>query len=197
MEDTFSHIDEKIQEKELLSGILSGKRDGARCFLEAYGGIIKKAVLSVGIRSNAVETEDLFMGAVENLLRNDMKAVRSFNGKCKFSTFLFAICRRHAISTARHEHLRKNEPFTECTPIDIFDDIESIDETQRAALLEAINRCDIDTQLFIRMMFFDQRSTTEIMRFFGWNSENTVYSKKNKTIEKLRKSMKKILLNRN
>ena len=47
-------------------------------------------------------------------------------------------------------------------------------------------------RIFAQMAFLDQRSTDEIMEFFHWSS-STVYSQKNKIINKLKKLVNKMV----
>jgi DNA-directed RNA polymerase specialized sigma24 family protein len=185
-------------QKQLIEGLLSGDREGVRLFFREYGGIIRKAVDSVGIKDRAISSDDLFMAAVENLLQNDMKAVRSFKGYSKFSTYLYTICRRHALSLAGPPFPPGTmEEFTDNIPAGICDEIGIFDERRKKALAKAIRQCDAKLQIFIRMMFFEEKSTDEIREFFGWNSDNTVFSKKNKVIARLRKMVRRLLLRDN
>jgi hypothetical protein len=42
-------------------------------------------------------------------------------------------------------------------------------------------------------MFYDRRSTSEIMAIFNYTSPNSVYSKKNKVITELKEIIEKIM----
>jgi RNA polymerase sigma factor (sigma-70 family) len=129
-----------------------------------------------------------------------MKIIRDFKGHCKFSTYLYLVCRRYAIKKTRKEsHMLPGEgssPLHEELPAPLIEETGVWDEDQKKALREAIEKLDENSQIFIRMMFFDNRSTPEIKVFFGWNSPNSVYGKKNKIITKLRKIIGKILKNK-
>ncbi len=184
-----SHIDKK-REKDILEGILLGRGPDMRLFFEEYGGIIKKAVDSVGIKDRSLTKNDLFMAAVENLLRDNMKAIRSFKGKCKLSTYIYTICFRYAIELAERGIPPGPDPDTLLAPESF---IEEVGEREKQVFDKAILLCNPKERIFIKMMFYDECSTTEILDFFGWKSENTVYSQKNKIINKLKKSTKRIL----
>ncbi len=141
--------------------------------------------------------EDLFQDVITYILNDDMKIVRYFRGKCKFSTYLYTICRRYAIKkVSRESKIHSGDealPSQSELPIALIEQTEIWEEDQKKSLHKAIEKLDEDSQIFIRMMFYDIRSTSEIMIFFGWNSPNTVYSKKNKIIARLRKLTRKML----
>lgn len=188
----------KNEEKKLIEDFLSGDRKAAHHFFEKYGGIIKHAVLSVGIKSSAFDYDDLFNETVAYILKDNKKAVRAFKGEgnCKLSTYLYTISRRFAIGIAVKENkYAKNmcDIPSEELPEALCEEAEIFEEHHRDALRDAISECNKDTQLFIKMMFFHNRPTSEIMESFGWTS-NTVYSQKNKVVNKLRKKVRKILL---
>jgi len=192
MQKNCSNID---GEWNLRSAFLGGDPKAARVFFDKYGGIIKYAVGKVDLKSNVIGAEDLFQDTITYILKDDMKVVRDFKGNCKFSTYLYTICRRYAIKKARKEsHMfSKEASLPENLPAPLIEQIDIRDEDQKGALLQAIGQLDENSQIFIRMMFYDHRPTSEIMSFFGWNSPNSVYSKKNKIIIKLRKIIRKIL----
>lgn len=176
-------------ERNLLLAFLRGDPDAARSFFERYGGIIRYAVNKVDITTPVIGREDLFQDTICYLLENDKKVIRDFKGKCKFSTYLYIICRRYAMRKAR----KYNNPpvegeyaLPEELPAPLIEETEAWDEEQKRALLYAIKQLDEDSQLFVRLMFYDNKSALEIMKIFGWSSLNSVYSKKNKIINKLR-----------
>lgn len=184
-----SHNDRR-HEKEILEGFLSGRVPGVEMFFEEYGGLIKKAVDSVGIKDRSLTPNDLFMASVEHLLRDDMKVIRSFKGKCKLSTYIYTVCLRYAIKLSEQEMPSGPDPDTLHAPELL---IEEFDEREKQVFDKAVNLCKPGEQVFIRMMFYDECSTTEILDFFGWESENTVYSRKNKIISKLKKFTKRLM----
>jgi DNA-binding CsgD family transcriptional regulator len=46
------------------------------------------------------------------------------------------------------------------------------------------------------MLMIEGQSTIQVMQFFGWNSENTVYARKNKVLAKLKSLSRKALQGR-
>jgi len=177
--------------------LMKCSRENARRFFEEYGGMIKHAVNSIDIRNQVQTKDDLFMDAVAHILKDDMRVLRLYRGKSKFSTYLYTVCRRHVMAQATRENAlssKMSEMPLESIAEEMSDVMNESDGRAILALKDAISVCDENTQLFIRAMFYDKRPCDEIMRLFGWNSENTVYSKKNKTIAKLKKQIRRNLL---
>lgn len=186
-------------EKALLEELFSGSRQAGSMFLNRFGGLIRAAVLSVDIRSNAVEYDDLFMDALGHLFEEKCKVLKSFKCKCKFSTYLYMVTRRFVLDKVTRENrlysgnvynFNIDSLFTDST-----DDEEewNFSEEQRCAFNEAFNLLDPKDALFIRMLVLEKEPVVDVMKFFGWNSENTVYARKNKIIEKLRSLSRKAL----
>lgn len=180
---------EKEREKELLKGFLSGMEPMVRIFFHEYGGIIQKAVSSVGIKDRSITNNDLFMAAVENLLEDDKKSLRLFKGKCKLSTYIYTISRRCAIERAQQRILPGPDPDTLYAPDTL---VNQFGVKESKMFRDALQKCKPWEQIFIQMMFYDECSTMEILEFFGWKSESTVYSQKNKIIRKLKMYIKRL-----
>ena len=174
-----------------------GSRENARRFFEEYGGMIKHAVNSIAIRNHVQTKEDLFMDAVAHILKDDMRVLRLYKGKSKFSTYLYTVCRRHVMAQTVNEN-RLSSKISDVPLDSIAAEMPDVmcerDGGAIQALKDAISVCAENTQLFIKAMYFDKKPCNEIMKLFGWNSENTVYSKKNKTIAKLKKQIRRNLL---
>lgn len=189
-----------INEIKLIEELLNNDNNALKVFFKKYGGIIKGAVSEVDIRSAVMDTDDVFMQTITFLLEGDKKVFRSFKGKSKLSTYLYVVCKRYAIQLVSKEHkILKNTDaeIFDRIPAPLADEINDLDDEKIKILQEAINSCKPDKKLLIQMLFYDQRPTDEIREMFGWNSNNTVFSQKNKTIKLLRKKVKRILLRKN
>lgn len=187
--------------KEISNLLLDDPEKGNRLFFERYGGTIKKAVSKAYFKyskKNVMDMEDLLQDTLCYILKKMKKIIDDFKGKgnCKFMTYLFVICLRYAIREVQDEWSHKF-PLGEKDPNEIPDflciETEVSNEEQIKALEQAIEQLNEDEKIFIKMMFYDNRSTSVIMIFFGWKSPNTVYSKKHKIIAKLKKIIRKIL----
>ena len=184
------------EEAQLLEQFLAGDGYAIRIFFERYGGLIRHSVRSVRLSSDAITEEDVFLGAFEHILDEDRKVLRMFKGRCSFTSYLYTVCRRYALNVVQREN-KATALFDDISPDDFQDDgaeeIEPYSETEKNVAREALLGLDIDTQIFVKMIFIDKRPVEEIMEFFGWNSVNTVYAKKNKVIHRIKKSVAKLL----
>lgn len=186
------------KENDMLKRFILGDRKAARTFFKEYGGIIKYAVSSVGIRNSIQSKDDIYMDTIAYLLANDKRVLRMYKGDSKLSTYLYTVCRRYAISQVNKENKREShqgEINFDNLAEEMKDTLEITEHNEflKKALHSAISQCDDNTKIFIRMAFYDKKTCQEIMSFFGWNSENTVYARKNKTIKKLLKKIQKEL----
>jgi RNA polymerase sigma factor (sigma-70 family) len=195
---------------------LSGDREAGRIFFEKYGGLIRNAVLKVRIKSDVITHEDVFQGAVAHLFDKDKKVLRMYKGASRLSSYIYQVSYNYALTTVERENNLTGR--FDKTPIDDLDSTgqekwllnsadetpadklvagifgeKSIDEKKKAALQKALKMFSEKDQKFIDMLYKEKRSTEEIMIFFGLNSPNSVYSKKNKLLVKLEKLMKGFL----
>lgn len=188
----------KQEEMALINLLSSGDRQSGRIFIGQYGKVIWSAVLSVNIRSTAVDHDDLFMEALGHLFFDNCKVLKSFKCRCKLSSYLYTVTRRYVVDKTMQEN-RRCSKFSDTIPDTLaaeckdFDKEDDWDESHRDAFKEAIENLDPKDALFIRMLIWEEQPTSEVMRFFGWNSENTVYARKNKVIAKLRAHTRKAL----
>lgn len=184
-------------EKDLLLAFVSGDQEATEKFFIEYGGIVKYAVGKLVVKGNVLDKDDLFLETISYILDNKEKIVRSFKYKCKFSTYLYLICRRYAVKKLREEdNIPRSDifsPSVEELPDSIIEEEKTWDEDTKKILPQVIEQLDENSQLFIKMHYFEKKSINDIMHIFGWNSPNSVYSKKNRIINKLRKNMRKLL----
>lgn len=189
-------------DKLLVSGLLSGDHRVGRLFLEKYGGLIRSAVFSIELRSGAVDYDDLFMDALSHIFEKDCKVLRMFSWKCKLSAFLYTVVKRHVLDKVTRENRITDRNIDDNSFNEIIDECEEetsnneTDEIRRSAFSEAFEELDPKDALFIKMLMIEKQSTGEVMRFFDWNSENTVYARKNKVLAKLKSLSRKALQRR-
>jgi len=65
-----------MKRKDLLNGLFAGDENSARLFFKRYGGLIRYAVRSIRLRSDAIKEEDLFNESVVHLLDNNKKVLK-------------------------------------------------------------------------------------------------------------------------
>ncbi len=190
-------MEHKKVESGLLTAFIEGDRRASRAFLQKYGGIIKYVVGKIVPKGYVVDTEDLFNEVIAYIFANKKRIILDFKQKCKFSTYLYIISRRYALKKVKQEtkipNAHVSSPQVENLPAKLMEETEEWDEEVKKALPLAIKQLDKNGQLFIKMYYVDNRSMSDIMRMFNWESTNSVYSKKSRILYKLRKNMKKIL----
>lgn len=144
-----------------------------------------------------MESEDLFMETLKHLFDNDYKVLKQFKWQCKLSTYIYMVTRRYILDIIQRENRIKSRICHEVTPdaimIECDEENNKYSEIQINAYKDAMNKLDPKDALFIKMLVIENKSTSEVMTFFGWNSENSVYSRKNKVIAKLRSLYKKAI----
>lgn len=193
----FPQSSSNLNDTDVLTGVLSGDRCAAREFVEQYGGIVQAAVLSVRPGTGVSSREDLFMDCMVHIFNNDMAVLRRFKGRSRLSTYLYMVSRRLALDVLGYDTRRSAVIDAAVDPAllpaqSAETDILYTEKVQKAWAL-AVSACDPQTRVFIKMAFVDECSTDELRSFFGWGSDTTVYTKKNKVAEKLRKAIRKTL----
>jgi RNA polymerase sigma factor (sigma-70 family) len=189
-------IDEEKRKVDLLC---LGDRQSGKVFLEQYGGLIRSIVLSMDIHSSVMDHDDLFMEVLAHIFKDQCKVLRTFEWKSKLSTYLYLIARRYVLDITARENRISSKMCAQTNTDDLAAECEmqgeelNCDEAHRAAFHEALEALDSKDALFIRMLVIEKKTTEEVKKIFGWNSENTVYARKNKVIAKLRSLSRKAL----
>lgn len=181
---------ESQKEKKLIEDFLTGDEYAAKLFFENYAGIIEYVINSISIRSNSFEKRDLFNETIYFLLKNNKEIIHKFKFKSSFSSYLYPVCRRFVLSIIKKEQNRKfifsqlALPDTFCHELGVYDELHKV------TLTKMLNNLPIKQKLLIKMVYYDDRSTEEVMHYFSWTSVNSVYGAVRRIIEKLRKEFK-------
>src|SRR3989339_1980529 len=132
------------EERIVLDGFLSDSQDAAKAFFERYLGIIRQAVRSVDIHEPALDADDLVMEAVAQILDNNKRAIRLFKGGCKFTTYLYTICRRTALKIVmredRHPPSGKDSYYQDFLDA-LFPNEEAGNPEKEEAVRKAVEQC--------------------------------------------------------
>jgi DNA-directed RNA polymerase specialized sigma24 family protein len=132
----------------LVDGLLTGDRKSGRLFLDKYGGLIRSAILSIELRSGAVDYDDLFMEALGHILEKDCKVLRMFSWKCKLSAYLYTVVKRYVLDKVTRENRITDKSADECLLDGIMEECEDensengFDEAQRGAFYGAFAELD-------------------------------------------------------
>jgi RNA polymerase sigma factor (sigma-70 family) len=165
-------------------------RDIQKEFVVKYADIVYKAVGITFRRYRHISSpdiEDVFQEVFKTLFSNNRKALKAYDPqKSRFTTYLVTIARNKAM-----KHLEKygdvmNElPDTlECE--EISQDNFLIQQEQKELLKALLNDLTVKEKLFYQLYFEQALPEDDIGRILGVDT-GTVYSKKAKIIEKLKK----------
>ncbi|MGA1867214.1 MAG: RNA polymerase sigma factor [bacterium] len=196
-------------ERSLLLAFLKDEPEAVRQFFEEYGGIIRyavnKGVIAAEFESatfNVIDKNEIFHDTIVHLLKDDKRVLRTFKGKCALTTYLFTICYRCAKRGALNQ-IKKDRIFEKGLDVSfvkekelpdlLIGDIGLQNKEEVNALREAILLLPLNDQIFIFMMFYDNRSTEEIRKVFGWENPNSVHVRKKRIIAKCQQIIKKML----
>lgn len=191
-----------LSESELLRKCLND-RDGVvwELFVRRYAkliwGAVRKTFLSYSFRHAEEDLEDTFNAVFLSLLDNDFRKLRQFRGEnsCSLSTWLTIIASRTAI-----DHIRQDESHLFIETEDDCSDIYALlsvpqksseslmVDKQKDELLQAtISQLGVQDRLIMRLVLEKGLSPEETAGIMGISAE-TVYSRKNRIVEKLKKS---------
>jgi RNA polymerase sigma factor (sigma-70 family) len=147
----------------------------------------------------------LFNEVYLHLFREDSKVLKSYNGSAKLSTWLFVVIRAKVVDLVRKEGLHEKRTFRADSDsgegltfweqfADESDASEEDIEVYNEKLLlirESLETLDNERKAFISDLFFKELSTEDMMQKYGLNSRSSVYSRKNKIIEELKRQIRK------
>jgi len=84
-----------MEERELLYKCISGDNAAWKFFIEKYSPLIKSVIAtSLASKKNTSEFNDAFQEVLEELSKNEFAVLRSFEGKSRFTTWLWTVARR-------------------------------------------------------------------------------------------------------
>ncbi len=196
-------MNDVLSESELLRKCLN-EGDGVvwELFVRRYAkliwGTLRKTFLSYSFRHTEEDLEDIFNAVFVSLLDNDFKKLRQFRSEnsCSLSTWLTIIASRTAIDHMRQD---KSQLFVETKDgeRDIYESIPASEKSIEHLFIEkqrderlnaAITQLGAQDSLIIRLVLEKGLSPEEIAVIMGISAE-TVYSRKNRLAEKLKKSV--------
>lgn len=196
-------MNEALSENELLRKCLN-EGDGVvwELFVRRYAkliwGTLRKTFLSYSFRHTEEDLEDIFNAVFVSLLENDFRKLRQFRNEnsCSLSTWLTIIASRTAIDHIRQDrsHLFRETADGER---DIYETIpaseksfehllvhKQLDERLKAAIAEL----GAQDRLIIRLILEKGLTPEETAGILGLSAE-TVYSRKSRLTERLKKSV--------
>lgn len=163
---------EQEQDIIYIKKVLDGDRDAYAFLVNKYKSLVFSLALRITrSREEAEEiSQDAFIKAFQNL--------KSFQGKAKFSSWLYRIVYNTGIS-----HLRKQEKgrvsldeanIPETLYVESKRNYDALTEAERKKYLEyAINELDEDERFLIILYYYEERELDEIAEIAGITKTNT------------------------
>jgi len=191
---------------KLLAECISGRKDSWDTFVLQYSKLIYYSInKTLKLHNQNLEREDIediFSSLFVSFMDKDYKKLRQFEGRqgCTLSSWIRLITIRHTIDFLRrqknlvslNDDSDNTQPLVERIPSKSKSFEKELEESQTArALKNAIATLPASDRLFMELFYEKELPPEEIASILKV-SVNTVYSKKNRVREKI----KKILLDR-
>lgn len=186
---------------QLLSACIRGEKEGWDAFVKRYSKLIFYSIHKTLTLHNCIlpqdDIDDLFSSVFVSLLDNNYRKLRQYEGRhgCTLTSWIRLIAVRHTIDFLRSQrsHVSINDDHDDTQPlIEKISDTgtsfeEHLEEADTArALKEAIEELPSSDRLFMELFYEKELPPEEIADIMNV-SVNTVYSKKNRVREKLKK----------
>lgn len=183
-----------IEETALIEHCITDSTDKRilREFIRRYGPMVLQTITWICRRSPATvreDREDIFQEVFASLFEDGAKALRNFDPKqAHFATYLLTITKHLSINACKRK--RKNDvELTEDMPEEENDprmDMENKEMTGKVReLLASFSGLD---RLFYHLYFKEYLPPETIARVLGISTDS-VYSKKAKLVEKIKKNV--------
>ncbi len=185
-------------DRELLDACFDGNRIAQEEFINRFSKLvyysIHRAFKVKGLAPGQEEVEDLFGDVFLSIFDSDFAKLRSFEGRngCSLASWIRLIAGRKAIDHLRDKHRDKvgvsadydtghAERSDDPDPEETF-----LDREREDILSAAIIRLPPEDLLFLNLYYEDEHPPERIAEILGV-SVNTVYSRKHRMLERLKK----------
>lgn len=191
---------------KLLTECTSGNREAWDIFVKRYSKLvyysITKTLKSYISYLPQEDVEDIFNNIFLSFIENNYKKLRQFEARhgCTLSSWVRLISIRYTIDFLRSQrkHISMNDdsntrrPFIDTLPTNqvSFEKQIEFTETERAIKM-AMDALPSSDKLFVKLHYEKELPPEEIASIMNI-SVNTVYSKKNRIKEKIKKILKKM-----
>jgi RNA polymerase sigma-70 factor (ECF subfamily) len=163
---------EQEQDHLYIAKVLDGDHDAFAFLVDKYKSMVYS--LALGIVKNRVDAEEV----AQDTFIKAFQSLRSFQGRAKFSSWLYRIVYNTGIS-----HLRKNEKgqisldetnIPETLYTESRKNHETLSQAERKKYLEyALDKLDEDERFFIILYYYEERDLDEIAEIAGLTKTNT------------------------
>lgn len=190
-----------MDERRLIARCIAREDRAWHRFLREYQTCIQGAIMSLLAKFSIHEVEvadDIFASVIEKLLVDDCRALRRFQGKSKFSTWLVSIARNKTYDYLRS--LKRKPTVSMSTPIDDEDDdMEKMlaadldlehDLETRLTAEEALDMLPTEERLVLKLYYIEGMKEREIAVLLDL-SVDAVSARKSRSLKKIRSLVRK------
>jgi RNA polymerase sigma-70 factor (ECF subfamily) len=163
---------EQEQDSIYIKKVLDGDRNAFAYLVDRYKTMV--FTLALQITKNREEAEEI----AQDTFIKAFQSLKGFQGKAKFSSWLYRIVYNTAIS-----HIRKKEKgrisldetdIPESLYVESVKNHESLSADERKKYLEvALDSLDQDERMFIILYYYEERELDEIAQIAGLTKTNT------------------------
>ena len=195
---------DSLSEKELLIECIQGRKQAWDAFVEKYKNLIYHTIYKT-FKGLHTDTDDICNSVFLSLMENDYKKLKQYKGRnnCTVASWLVVVT-----SNFTKDFLKKQKhtiPIEDITTdnVDVIEKVsnpqpqpdEELSKKEYGEIIEELTS-DLNTndKLFLKLYYKEDISPEEIAEILKI-TVNTVYSKKNRIIEKLKKIAKKTEIN--
>lgn len=157
-------------ESYIITRILAGKTEEYAYFLDTYGQpVFALIVRMVNSETDAEElTQDAFMKAFEHL--------SDFNGKSRFSTWIYRIAYNTALSFLRKKNIEQTvldeNAWNRISDTQIDDALNDDSEEQVEKLHQALNKLTAEERALVTLFYEEEHSIQELAQILNLSEGN-------------------------
>ena len=200
---------DNFSEKELLNACIQGSKEAWDAFVEKYTKLIYHTIYRTleyhNVDHLSQDSSDIHNSVFSSLLDDDFKKLKQYKGKngCTVPSWLRKVTSNFTLNYIKKQ--KKYKPIEDDTT-DNVDVIERVSDPQQQPGEELLKKefeemrkklvkvlvkdLNANDKLFLELSYEEKLPPEEIAEILGV-AVNNVYSKKNRIIEKLKKTAKK------
>lgn len=157
-------------DSEYIRKVLQGDSQAFRYFVDKYRNLAYS--LAISVVKNSVVAEEVTQDAFVNAY----KSLHQFEGRAKFSTWLYKIVMNEALKRVKRKTMDYCKDIEEIQETEISDLNESIDtlgeEEQRYFINLALDRLSPNDSLVLRLFYLHENNLREIQEITGFTETN-------------------------
>ncbi len=168
-------------EKNLLSLCIEGKEHAWDELLKRYSRAVYRVMKTFDLTCE--EEADIYQQIFFGLYKDNCRKLKSFQGKCSFSTWISVVTRRECLNYLRSKKTRFNL-LGKLKEENISNPYERVED--RDLLNKLFEELTSRERLLLKLYYVKELSCREISEITGI-TENTIYSIIHRSLEKIRK----------